>query len=46
LSSLKELESVITLCAEGDELDGLDPPIGWEWEKEISEFEQFAVDNA
>ena len=32
LSSLKELESVITLCAEGDELDGLDPPIGWEWD--------------
>jgi hypothetical protein len=44
LSSLKELESVITLCAEGDELDGLDPPAGWIWEKEISEFEQFALD--
>ena len=22
----------------------LDPPAGWTWEKEISEFEQFALD--
>ena len=45
-SSLKELESVNTLCVQGKQLDELEPPAGWTWEKEISEFEQFALDNA
>ena len=45
-SSLKELESVNSLCVQGKQLDELDAPAGWTWEKEISEFEQFALDNA
>jgi len=44
LSSLKELESVETFYSEGKQLQLLDPPAGWEWEKEISEFQQFALD--
>ena len=44
LSSLLELESVNALCVQGKELDELAAPAGWEWEKEISEFEQFALD--
>ena len=44
LSSLKELESVNALCVQGKQLDELEPPAGWTWEKEISEFEQFALD--
>ena len=43
LSSLKELESVETFYSEGEQLQNLDPPAGWEWEKEISEFESFAL---
>ena len=44
LSSLKELESVNALCVTGKELDDLAPPAGWEWEKEMSDFEQLALD--
>ncbi len=44
LSSLKELESVNALCVQGKQLEELSPPIGWEWEKEISEFQQFVLD--
>ena len=44
LSSLKELESVNALCVQGKELDVLSAPAGWEWEKEMSDFEQFALD--
>jgi hypothetical protein len=43
LSSLKELESVNALCVQGKQLDELAAPIGWEWEKEISDFEKFAL---
>jgi len=43
LSSLTELDSVNALCVQGKQLDELDAPAGWEWEKEISEFEQFAI---
>ena len=44
LSSMKEVERYQITIAEGDELDGLDPPVGWEWEKEVSDFEKFALD--
>jgi len=43
LSNLKELESVETFYAQDEQLQLLDPPAGWEWEKEISDFEKFAL---
>ena len=46
LSSLLELDIAHAMTVQGKQLDELDPPDGWEWEKEISEFQQFAVDNA
>ena len=44
LSSLLELDIAHAMTVQGKQLEELEPPIGWEWEKEISEFEQFALD--
>jgi len=43
LSSMKELESVNAMTVQGEQLEDLEPPAGWEWEKEISEFDKFAL---